>query len=112
PLHSPSSASTLTAAARPTALPLHAALPLYAGMAALTALVTVAGSLAAAGERSIRQELEAIGIDRVELRSGSFYSTRPPARSSTRDRKSTRLNSSHVKISYAVFCWKKKKRNC
>src|SRR5690349_24197596 len=24
------------------------------------------------------------------------------------DRKSTRLNSSHVEISYAVFCWKKK----
>src|SRR5436309_8769755 len=30
------------------------------------------------------------------------------------DRKSTRLNSSHVKISYAVFCLKKKrcKRSC
>src|SRR5690606_41940241 len=27
-----------------------------------------------------------------------------------RDRKSIRLNSSHVKISYAVFCLKKKKR--
>src|SRR5207249_12290725 len=27
----------------------------------------------------------------------------------TRDRKSTRLNSSHVSISYAVFCLKKKK---
>src|SRR5690606_39569670 len=27
----------------------------------------------------------------------------------TIDRKSTRLNSSHVKISYAVFCLKKKK---
>src|SRR5207249_11666610 len=27
-----------------------------------------------------------------------------------RDRKSTRLNSSHVSISYAVFCLKKKKR--
>src|SRR5690349_23986644 len=26
------------------------------------------------------------------------------------DRKSTRLNSSHVEISYAVFCLKKKKR--
>src|SRR5690625_347077 len=26
------------------------------------------------------------------------------------DRKSTRLNSSHVAISYAVFCWKKKKQ--
>src|SRR5690554_7398987 len=27
------------------------------------------------------------------------------------DRKSTRLNSSHVRISYAVFCLKKKKAN-
>src|SRR5690606_41687247 len=31
------------------------------------------------------------------------------AGSRSRDRKSTRLNSSHVKISYAVFCLKKKK---
>src|SRR5439155_15496689 len=29
----------------------------------------------------------------------------------SRDRKSTRLNSSHVAISYAVFCLKKKKRD-
>src|SRR2546429_1389739 len=29
----------------------------------------------------------------------------------TRDRKSTRLNSSHGYISYAVFCLKKKKQN-
>src|SRR5258707_14839598 len=29
----------------------------------------------------------------------------------TRDRKSTRLNSSHANISYAVFCLKKKKKN-
>src|SRR5690349_23854431 len=28
------------------------------------------------------------------------------------DRKSTRLNSSHVEISYAVFCLKKKKYRC
>src|SRR5436309_4611184 len=34
---------------------------------------------------------------------GSFICT-------ARDRKSTRLNSSHVKISYAVFCLKKKKK--
>src|SRR5438132_7013666 len=33
--------------------------------------------------------------------------TRRPAR---RDRKSTRLNSSHTVISYAVFCLKKKKK--
>src|SRR6266511_4662411 len=37
-----------------------------------------------------------------------FDRCRAPAR---RDRKSTRLNSSHVKISYAVFCLKKKKKD-
>src|SRR5690349_22469747 len=31
-------------------------------------------------------------------------------RGSSPDRKSTRLNSSHVEISYAVFCLKKKKK--
>src|SRR5437773_8608173 len=31
------------------------------------------------------------------------------SRSHMRDRKSTRLNSSHITISYAVFCLKKKK---
>src|SRR5437868_15472616 len=35
---------------------------------------------------------------------------RSSAGSSIRDRKSTRLNSSHVSISYAVFCLKKKKK--
>src|SRR5256885_12114882 len=38
-----------------------------------------------------------------------------PTRSScniTADRKSTRLNSSHLVISYAVFCLKKKKITC
>src|SRR5690606_41574179 len=34
----------------------------------------------------------------------------PSPRVSGQDRKSTRLNSSHVKISYAVFCLKKKKQ--
>src|SRR2546421_8872297 len=34
---------------------------------------------------------------------------RPPAHWYARDRKSTRLNSSHDQISYAVFCLKKKK---
>src|SRR3989442_2548915 len=37
--------------------------------------------------------------------------TRWRARRSGRDRKSTRLNSSHVRISYAVFCLKKKKHD-
>src|SRR5438270_7962420 len=33
------------------------------------------------------------------------------AASQLQDRKSTRLNSSHSQISYAVFCLKKKKKN-
>src|SRR2546430_4544491 len=44
--------------------------------------------------------------------SGRPPATRASARSKTagrRDRKSTRLNSSHSQISYAVFCLKKKK---
>src|SRR5439155_14889346 len=41
----------------------------------------------------------------------SCSTSRPAAPSSTRrDRKSTRLNSSHVAIPYAVFCLQKKKR--
>src|SRR5437773_5602203 len=38
----------------------------------------------------------------AELPGGTFLPT-------TRDRKSTRLNSSHITISYAVFCLKKKR---
>src|SRR5690625_6552345 len=34
-----------------------------------------------------------------------------PKPDTAQDRKSTRLNSSHVAISYAVFCLKKKKRD-
>src|SRR5262245_64487063 len=34
-----------------------------------------------------------------------------PRCASSPDRKSTRLNSSHLGISYAVFCLKKKKKN-
>src|SRR3712207_7672527 len=37
--------------------------------------------------------------------------SRSRSRSQSADRKSTRLNSSHANISYAVFCLKKKKNN-
>src|SRR5438309_8053515 len=40
------------------------------------------------------------------LHYSSGFGTHAPA-----DRKSTRLNSSHSSISYAVFCLKKKKKN-
>src|SRR6266496_5558883 len=56
------------------------------------------------------------------LNTGACISTGPSVTPSTvyvgtheghilADRKSTRLNSSHVEISYAVFCLKKKKKN-
>src|SRR5690349_23460250 len=37
-----------------------------------------------------------------------FAAVLPPGTAGRVDRKSTRLNSSHVEISYAVFCLKKK----
>src|SRR6266498_4949682 len=40
---------------------------------------------------------------------GVMESEEPLAENVARDRKSTRLNSSHVRSSYAVFCLKKKK---
>src|SRR5258705_8254241 len=45
-------------------------------------------------------------LGQVGLAPGQFAQERP-----LRDRKSTRLNSSHLGISYAVFCLKKKKSN-
>src|SRR5207249_8770158 len=44
----------------------------------------------------------------VDPYSGFDFANRPAVR--RRDRKSTRLNSSHVSISYAVFCLKKKNK--
>src|SRR5256885_12299277 len=41
-------------------------------------------------------------------RSLPSFSVPQPLRRPTKDRKSTRLNSSHLVISYAVFCLKKK----
>src|SRR2546430_5545037 len=53
------------------------------------------------------------------FRSACFMKPRPERREfpevvvvgDSADRKSTRLNSSHSQISYAVFCLKKKKKN-
>src|SRR5436305_3605085 len=44
------------------------------------------------------------------LRKEIFAGKKMPQKFPSADRKSTRLNSSHVRISYAVFCLKKKKK--
>src|SRR5438874_9896915 len=46
----------------------------------------------------------------VSTRSTQFDVLNRVERVELRDRKSTRLNSSHVEISYAVFCLKKKNK--
>src|SRR5687768_17770192 len=52
-------------------------------------------------------------VETRPLKSGKVsltYSARPLGSGTPIDRKSTRLNSSHGYISYAVFCLKKKKK--
>src|SRR5947199_2406636 len=49
--------------------------------------------------------------NRANRRSRRGRARRPKWIRRTADRKSTRLNSSHLGISYAVFCLKKKKRD-
>src|SRR5438445_7884457 len=48
---------------------------------------------------------------RVSVRAQQFARQRTPSSPTVGDRKSTRLNSSHANISYAVFCLKKKKQD-
>src|SRR5690349_23049562 len=47
---------------------------------------------------------------KIDERARRRQSLLEPGREAREDRKSTRLNSSHVEISYAVFCLKKKKK--
>src|SRR5690242_21511569 len=47
----------------------------------------------------------------LRQRPGGGLQPCPPLGRQEEDRKSTRLNSSHMSISYAVFCLKKKKKN-
>src|SRR5690554_7639507 len=56
-------------------------------------------------------ELRTPKIDTVRVGFIGLGSRGPGAVQRYVDRKSTRLNSSHVRISYAVFCLKKKKKN-
>src|SRR5207253_9772166 len=49
----------------------------------------------------------ATGITLLQVAANPYISLLGEPRGASRDRKSTRLNSSHVAISYAVFCLKK-----
>src|SRR5439155_9729919 len=75
--------------------------PVAAHRALVAAIRAHEGNMRA--QRPYRQKRRGFRAGNRQRRvSSAFY--RP------RDRKSTRLNSSHVAISYAVFCLKKKKK--
>src|SRR5690606_41611497 len=81
-------------------LSLHDALPIYVRIEERLDLAVRGRDFGREGHHRRGGPADRIGIGRCQRR-------QPPLR----DRKSTRLNSSHVKISYAVFCLKKKKKN-
>src|SRR3712207_6853634 len=80
-------------------LSLHDALPICSGNE---------GTREADGQEGVVRGLLLQGQPPVCARPGRALRD-VPAGSSRGDRKSTRLNSSHANISYAVFCLKKKK---
>src|SRR3712207_8449791 len=93
----------------------------WGGAAVLCALVAVGcgGGGAAEGgggeEGRYREEIvigwtppDITGV--VKTATDFFEQAAPDANKEGLDRKSTRLNSSHANISYAVFCLKKKKK--
>src|SRR3712207_2685411 len=74
------------------------------GAAALAVVLTGMGDDSAAGAAAVRS---AGGVVVAQSEDTAEHPAMPRAA----DRKSTRLNSSHANISYAVFCLKKKKKN-
>src|SRR5690606_40571612 len=69
---------------------------------------TMIGQVSLAGEVAYRPKqpiINEVGDNLIQALAGAA------ADPTSTDRKSTRLNSSHVKISYAVFCLKKKTRS-
>src|SRR3989442_8977869 len=114
------------------------AVPLHDVHRALDALPVVFQGVVGPGDHAVgvgeqgKIEVELLDVARVALHAGGVDAERLDARASEpghlvahggelavsargvvsgieQDRKSTRLNSSHVRISYAVFCLKKKK---
>src|SRR5437868_14737124 len=77
-------------------LSLHDALPIYRGV------VVESIGICSAGSAQALEQARAVHCEGVAA-AGAHDS------GDMVDRKSTRLNSSHVSISYAVFCLKKKK---
>src|SRR3989454_9302974 len=72
---------------------------------------TLFRSLVDSVEKVVSLRLEELGLLSLALNDSKVDWRCVALDAAYRDRKSTRLNSSHLVISYAVFCLKKKKKN-
>src|SRR5699024_12842881 len=99
------SLSVMTLRTKIYTLSLHDALPIYKRENLIRKFVEIDGSKGGDWDGSIRWKN--CYYHRCRTRYGSISCKSVYSRRG--DRKSTRLNSSHVSISYAVFCLKKKK---
>src|SRR5699024_11510233 len=99
--------SLFTAAASPEiyTLSLHDALPILEQDDLEDMMVEIAAKLARGSRDALSERTEWV-LHSIACRAA----VKAGDRASPQDRKSTRLNSSHVSISYAVFCLKKKKK--
>src|SRR5688572_32051015 len=88
-------------------LSLHDALPILARVARRA---PVAAASAGVERRSVARADAAVATGRERGAAGAADDVDREQQRSDEDRKSTRLNSSHSQISYAVFCLKKKKK--
>src|SRR5690606_41526730 len=89
--------STRTPSTSVSTLSLHDALPIYRGFDPGVDVVLLTAIIAHPAHPGFRQAVQQEPCRMLRLNS--------------LDRKSTRLNSSHVKLRYAVFCLKKKTRH-
>src|SRR5438445_9233338 len=78
----------------------------------VTVKPTLQSEFAHVGAASVSRPRESVSVTvggPVQIAESISYSSDSPP--TVTDRKSTRLNSSHANISYAVFCLKKKKKH-
>src|SRR5947209_16956694 len=90
-------------------LSLHDALPIYDGHAAIASGTNDDDGFGVGRTKRRRCQAENAEVDGAGG-NGVLAVGRTFERDHLEDRKSTRLNSSHANISYAVFCLKKKKK--
>src|SRR5258708_25200596 len=85
--------------------------PLMATLTLLAMFLWLMDHLAPTGARAntVRVQFLTASTEAKQTSGKPFSAVNPQGTASSEDRKSTRLNSSHQIISYAVFCLKKKK---